>query len=174
MWKTTRLFTEVWDLSVVFPDFSKPGRNTRRGQVELVGRGMEMAHTDPIADMLTRIRNALKARKAVVKVAASKTKTELARILKEEGYIKGYQVISQEGNKKDLVIELKYGPNRERVINGLRRISKPGLRIYAGKNEIPILLGGMGTVIVSTSQGIMTGKEARHLGVGGEVICFVW
>ncbi|MGQ9473298.1 MAG: 30S ribosomal protein S8 [Candidatus Caldatribacteriaceae bacterium] len=133
-----------------------------------------MAHTDPIADMLTRIRNALKAREAVVKVAASRTKIELARILKEEGYIKGYQVISQEGNKKDLVIELKYGPNRERVINGLRRISKPGLRIYAGKNEIPILLGGIGTVIISTSRGIMTGKEARRLGMGGEIICFVW
>lgn len=135
---------------------------------------MEMAHTDPIADMLTRIRNALKARETVVKMTASRLKMEVARILKEEGYIKDYQVIVQEGNKKDLVIELKYGPNRERIINGLRRVSKPGLRIYAGKNEIPILLGGMGTVIVSTSQGVMTGKEARRLGVGGEIICFVW
>lgn len=174
MWETARIYTEVWNLQVVFPDVGKSGGNTRRGKVELVGRGMEMAHTDPIADMLTRIRNALKARETVVKVAASKLKMEVARILKEEGYIKDYQIIAQEGNKKDLVIELKYGPNRERIINGLRRVSKPGLRIYAGKHEIPILLGGMGTVIVSTSRGVMTGKEARRLGVGGEIICFVW
>ncbi len=133
-----------------------------------------MAYTDPIADMLTRIRNALKAREAVVKMAASKLKIEIARVLKEEGYIKDYQIIAGEGNKKDLVIELKYEASRERVINGLKRVSKPGLRIYAGKHEIPVLLGGMGTVIVSTSQGVMTGKEARRLGIGGEILCFVW
>ncbi|WP_017872960.1 30S ribosomal protein S8 [Candidatus Caldatribacterium saccharofermentans] len=133
-----------------------------------------MAHTDPIADMLTRIRNALKAGHPTVKVPASRLKIEIARIMREEGYIQDYKVIPKDGNKRELLIELKYGPHRERVINGLRRISKPGLRIYAGKDEIPILLGGLGTVIVSTSRGVMTGKEARKLGIGGEVLCFIW
>ncbi|MBC7217375.1 MAG: 30S ribosomal protein S8 [Candidatus Caldatribacterium sp.] len=133
-----------------------------------------MAHTDPIADMLTRIRNASRAGHPTVTVPASRLKIEIARIMREEGYIKDYRVIAKEGNKRDLLIELKYGPRRERVINGLRRISKPGLRIYAGKDEIPILFGGLGTVIVSTSRGVMTGKEARKLGIGGEVLCFIW
>ncbi len=133
-----------------------------------------MAHTDPIADMLTRIRNASRAGHPTVTVPASRLKIEIARIMREEGYIQDYKVIPKEGNKRDLLIELKYGPRRERVINGLRRISKPGLRIYAGKDEIPILLGGLGTVIVSTSKGVMTGKEARKLGIGGEVLCFIW
>lgn len=133
-----------------------------------------MAHTDPIADMLTRIRNASRAGHPTVTVPASRLKIEIARIMRDEGYIQDYKVIAKEGNKRDLVIELKYGPRRERVINGLRRISKPGLRIYAGKDEIPILLGGLGTVIVSTSRGVMTGKEARKLGIGGEVLCFIW
>lgn len=133
-----------------------------------------MAHTDPIADMLTRIRNASRAGHPTVTVPASRLKIEIARIMREEGYIQDYKVIPKEGNKRELLIELKYGPRRERVINGLRRISKPGLRIYAGKDEIPILLGGLGTVIVSTSKGVMTGKEARKLGIGGEVLCFIW
>lgn len=133
-----------------------------------------MAHTDPIADMLTRIRNASRAGHPTVTVPASRLKIEIARVMREEGYIQDYKVITKEGNKRDLVIELKYGPRRERVINGLRRISKPGLRIYAKKDEIPILLGGLGTVVVSTSRGIMTGKEARKLGIGGEVLCFIW
>ncbi|MDI3525254.1 MAG: small subunit ribosomal protein [Candidatus Atribacteria bacterium] len=140
-----------------------------------VGRkGSTMAHTDPIADMLTRIRNALKARKGSVSIPASKLKIEIARIMKQEGYIEDYKVTDSDGPKRDLIIFLKYGPNRERVINGLRRISKPGLRVYVGKDEIPILLGGMGTVVVSTSKGVLTGKEARRLGVGGEVICYIW
>lgn len=133
-----------------------------------------MAHTDPIADMLTRIRNALKAGENTVKVPVSRSKIEIARILKEEGYISDYKVLAPEGGKSDLIIELKYGPNRERVINGLKRISKPGLRVYAKKTEIPVLLGGMGTVVVSTSQGVMTGKEAKKVGVGGEIICYIW
>ncbi|MEN3184305.1 MAG: 30S ribosomal protein S8 [Atribacterota bacterium] len=133
-----------------------------------------MAHTDPIADMLTRIRNASRAGHPTVTVPASRLKIEIARIMREEGYIQDYKVIAKEGNKRDLVIELKYGPRRERVINGLRRISKPGLRIYAKKDEIPILFGGLGTVVVSTSRGVMTGKEARKLGIGGEVLCFIW
>lgn len=133
-----------------------------------------MAHTDPIADMLTRIRNALKAGHSIVRVPASRLKIEIARIMREEGYIQDYKVIAKDGNKRELLIELRYGSRRERVINGLRRISKPGLRIYAGKDDIPILLGGLGTVIVSTPQGIMTGREAKKLGVGGEVLCFIW
>ncbi len=141
----------------------------------LAGRkGSTMAHTDPIADMLTRIRNALKARKGSVSVPASKLKIEIARIMKQEGYIEDYKVTSFDGPKRDLIIFLKYGPNKERVVNGLRRISKPGLRVYVGKDEIPILLGGMGTVVVSTSRGVLTGKEAKKLGVGGEVICYIW
>lgn len=133
-----------------------------------------MAHTDPIADMLTRIRNSLKARENTVVVPYSKLKGELARILKEEGYIQNYKIAARENKSSDMIIELKYGMKKERIINGLKRISKPGLRIYAGKDEIPILLGGMGTVIVSTSQGIMTGKAAKKSGVGGEVICYIW
>lgn len=121
-----------------------------------------MAHTDPIADMLTRIRNALKAGHPMVKVPASRLKIEIARIMREEGYIQDYKIIARDGNKRELLIELKYGPHRERVINGLRRISKPGLRIYAGKDEIPILLGGLGTVIVSTSRGVMTGERGEE------------
>lgn len=133
-----------------------------------------MAHTDPIADMLTRIRNASRAGYPTVTVPASRLKIEIARIMREEGYIQDYKVIAKEGNKRDLLIELKYGPRRERVINGIRRISKPGLRVYAKKDEIPILLGGLGTVVVSTSRGVMTGKEARKLGIGGEILCFIW
>ena len=133
-----------------------------------------MAHTDPIADMLTRIRNSLKARENSVVIPYSKLKGELARILKEEGYIQNYKIVARENKLSDMIIDLKYGMKKERIINGLKRISKPGLRIYAGKDEIPVLLGGMGTVIVSTSQGIMTGKAAKKSGVGGEVICYIW
>jgi small subunit ribosomal protein S8 len=133
-----------------------------------------MSHTDPIADMLTRIRNSLKARENSVVIPYSKLKGELARILKEEGYIQNYKIVARENKTNDLIIELKYGMKKERSINGLKRISKPGLRIYARKDEIPVLLGGMGTVIVSTSQGIMTGKAAKKSGVGGEVICYIW
>jgi small subunit ribosomal protein S8 len=133
-----------------------------------------MAHTDPIADMLTRIRNSLKARENSVVIPYSKLKGELARILKEEGYIQNYKIVARENKSSDMIIDLKYGMKKERIINGLKRISKQGLRIYAGKDEIPVLLGGMGTVIVSTSQGIMTGKTAKKSGVGGEVICYIW
>ena len=133
-----------------------------------------MSHTDPIADMLTRIRNSLKARENTVLVGYSKIKGELARILKEEGYIQNFKIVARENNSSDMIVELKYGAKKERIINGLKRISKPGLRIYAGKDEIPVLLGGMGTVIVSTSQGVMTGKSAKKSGVGGEIICYIW
>ena len=129
--------------------------------------------TDPVADMLTRIRNVNKALHDRVEMPASKLKEEIARILAEEGYIRGYRV--EEGpSYKLLVIELKYGRSRERVLTGLRRVSKPGRRIYAGKDRLPRVLGGMGTAILSTSRGVITSRTAEREGIGGEVICFVW
>jgi len=129
--------------------------------------------TDPIADMLTRLRNANKALQDTVTMPTSRKKVEIARLLKEEGYIRDYRV--EKGESFDyLVIELKYGRNRERVISGLKRVSKPGRRIYARKDRLPRVLGGMGVAILSTSSGVMTGRSAEEQGVGGEVICFVW
>ena len=129
--------------------------------------------TDPISDMLTRIRNANKALQDTVKMPTSRKKVEIARLLKEEGYIRDYRV--EKGESFDnLVIELKYGRNRERVISGLKRVSKPGRRIYARKDRLPRVLGGMGTAILSTSSGVMTSRTAQERGVGGEVICFIW
>ena len=128
--------------------------------------------TDPIADMLTRIRNALQQKHASVSMPASNEKKAIAQILKNEGFIVDFNV---EGDvKKTLNIELKYGPNNEKVISGLRRISKPGLRVYAGKDELPKVLGGLGIAIISTNKGVMTDKEARKENVGGEVLAFVW
>jgi small subunit ribosomal protein S8 len=129
--------------------------------------------TDPVADMLTRIRNANKALHDRVEMPTSKLKEEIARILQEEGYIRGYHV--EEGESFNLlVVELKYGRSRERVLNGVKRISKPGRRIYAGKDRLPRVLGGMGTAILSTSRGVITSRTAEREGIGGEVICFVW
>ena len=131
-----------------------------------------MIMTDPIADMLTRIRNAVQARHDVVEVPANKEKIEIAKILKEEGFITDYKV---EGEvKKTITITLKYGPNNEKVINGLRRISKPGLRAYAKVDSIPRVLNGLGIAIISTSHGLTTDKEAKAKHVGGEVIAYVW
>lgn len=129
--------------------------------------------SDPIADMLTRIRNANSANKATVSMPTSKILVEIARVMQEEGYIAEYAV---EPNKpRDvLVITLKYGERRSKVIRGIRRISKPGLRKYVGKEELPRVLGGLGIAIVSTSKGVMTDRDARKLGVGGEVIAYVW
>ncbi len=129
--------------------------------------------TDPVADMLTRIRNANKALQETVTMPASKLKVEIARLLADEGYIRGYRI--EPGESFDnLVIELKFGRNRERVITDLKRISKPGRRVYARKDRLPRVLGGMGTAILSTSSGVITSRRAQELGVGGEVICFVW
>ena len=129
--------------------------------------------TDPIADMLTRIRNANKALHEQIELPTSRMKEELARILKEEGYIKDYAV--KKGESFDtLVIELKFGRNRERIITDLKRVSKPGRRIYARKDRLPRVLGGMGTAILSTSRGVVTSRTAEREGIGGEVICFVW
>ena len=132
-----------------------------------------MSTTDSIADMLTRIRNANSASKETVSMPSSKKLVEIARVIYEEGYITSYEVISK-SPQDELVITLKYGAKKEKVIKGLRRISKPGLRIYAGKDELPRVLGGLGTAIISTSKGVMTDRDARLAGVGGEVLAYVW
>jgi small subunit ribosomal protein S8 len=135
--------------------------------------GEEIMLTDPIADMLTRIRNANRALHETCAMPSSRVKVEIARLLTEEGYIKDYRV--EKGESFDtLVVELKFGRNRERVITGVKRISKPGRRIYARKDRLPRVLGGMGTAILSTSRGVVTSRQAQELGIGGEVICFVW
>lgn len=132
-----------------------------------------MSMTDPIADMLTRVRNANSAYKTSTTMPSSKKLVELARILKEEGYIEDYRVIEAEPQGQ-LEITLKYGNRKERTITGLRRISKPGLRVYAKKDELPRVLGGLGIAIISTSQGVMTERAARKAGVGGEVVAYIW
>lgn len=133
-----------------------------------------MNMTDPIADMLTRIRNGVQANMETVDVTpVSKVKTEIARILKEEGYIANYS-ITGEGVEKKMVVTLKYGPNKEKVISGIKRISKPGLRVYAKENSIPKVINGLGIAIISTSKGVMTNKEAVAEKIGGEVLCYIY
>ena len=130
--------------------------------------------TGPIADMLTRIRNANTAKHDTVDVPSSKMKLAIAKILLDEGYIKSYELV-ENGKFNDIRITLKYGASKnEKIISGLQRISKPGLRVYANKDELPKVLGGLGVAIISTNKGVITDKEARKLGVGGEVLCFVW
>ena len=133
-----------------------------------------MAMSDPIADMLTRIRNANSAKHATVDVPSSKMKVAIAAILVKEGYLKGYEII-EDGVKKTMRITIKYGRDRnEKVITGIKRISKPGLRVYASCEDMPKVLGGLGCAIVSTNKGVISDREARNLGVGGEVLAFVW
>ena len=132
-----------------------------------------MTMTDLIADMLTRVRNANTVRHENVDVPASNIKKELARILLEEGFIKGYDVI-EDGKQGLIRLQLKYGKNGEKVITGIKRISKPGMRVYADNHSVPKVLNGLGISIISTSKGILTDKQARELGIGGEVICYVW
>lgn len=129
--------------------------------------------TDPIADFLTRIRNGNMVMHETVEVPGSKIKMSIANIMKEEGYIKDYEYI-EDGKQGIIRIYLKYGPNKEKVITGIKRISKPGLRVYVKKDEIPRVLGGLGTAVISTSKGLMTDKKARKEGLGGEVICYIW
>lgn len=132
-----------------------------------------MGMTDPIADLLTRIRNGSNARHEFVDIPASKVKIEIVKVLKEEGYINNYRMQKEEG--KDVIrVDLRYGKDRKRVITGIKRISKPGLRVYAKRDMIPRVLGGLGIAIISTSKGVLTGKKASFEGVGGEVICYVW
>ena len=136
--------------------------------------------TDPISDMLTRIRNAVSAKHARVDMPASKLKAEIARILQDEGYIQGYREIKEPTTKAGrtprrlIRVALKYGPRGERVITGLERISRPGRRVYLGVTDVPPVLGGLGTNILTTSRGVMTGRAAKRAGVGGEVLCNVW
>ena len=133
-----------------------------------------MTTSDPIADMLTRIRNANTAKHDTVDIPSSKMKLAIAEILLKEGYIKKYDLVD-EGGFKTIRITLKYGADKnEKILSGLKKISKPGLRIYAGKDELPRVLGGLGTAILSTNKGVITDREARRLGVGGEVLAFVW
>ena len=129
--------------------------------------------SDPIADMLTRIRNANMRKHKTVDVPVSKIKLAIADILVNEGYIEKYEIVDN-GKFKDMRLTLKYTPDGERVIGGLKKISKPGLRVYAGKEDMPKVLGGLGTAVVSTNEGVITDKEARKRGVGGEVVCFIW
>lgn len=129
--------------------------------------------TDPIADMLTRIRNANMVRHTRVEIPASKVKRAMAEIMKREGFIKDYEHV--EDNKQGIIrIYLKYGPDSRRVITGLKRISKPGLRVYAKKDQLPKVLGGLGMAVISTSRGVMSDREARQAGYGGEVLCYIW
>jgi len=133
-----------------------------------------MSMSDPIADMLTRIRNANSSKHTTVDIPMSKIKQDIADILAREGYIKGYEILS-DGVKKTIRVALKYGRDKnEKVITGIKRISKPGLRVYTASNEIPSVLGGLGTAIISTNKGVVTDKEARQHAVGGEIIAFVW
>jgi small subunit ribosomal protein S8 len=157
--------SENWLIKVKFLALEKLAGNTRR-------EVRTMTFTDPIADMLTRIRNANMVKHASVDVPASNMKKRLAEILAEEGFIKGFDVID-DGKQGIIRIDMKYH-NNDRVISGLKRISKPGLRVYANKAEVPKVLGGLGIAVISTSNGIITDKAARKLGVGGEVICYVW
>ncbi|MGI5921940.1 MAG: 30S ribosomal protein S8 [Syntrophomonadaceae bacterium] len=132
-----------------------------------------MVMTDPIADFLTRIRNGNMVMHETVEVPSSKMKVSIAEIMKNEGYIKDYEYI-EDGKQGIIRVYLKYGPNRSKVITGIKRISKPGLRVYVKKDEIPKVLGGLGTAVISTSKGLMTDKSARKLGLGGEVVCYIW
>ena len=132
-----------------------------------------MVMTDPIADFLTRIRNANTVYMEKVEIPASKTKLNLAKILKDEGFIRDVEYI-EDGKQGFVRLYLKYGGNREKVISGLMRISRPGLRVYARKDEIPKVLGGLGIAVISTSKGLMTDKDARKEGIGGEVLCYIW
>lgn len=132
-----------------------------------------MVMTDPIADLLTRIRNANLVHHDKVEIPASKIKRAIVQILKDEGFVKDFDVLA-DGKQGILRVSLKYGPERDRVITGIKRISKPGLRVYAKKEQLPKVLGGLGIAIISTSQGIMSDKQARKNGLGGEVIAFVW
>lgn len=131
--------------------------------------------TDPIADMLTRIRNAVTAKHTRVDMPASRIKADIARILTDEGYIQSYKLVEDPGAvQKTLRLQLKYGPHGERIITGIERISRPGRRVYFGRDDVPTVLAGLGTSILTTSRGVMTGREAIKVGVGGEVLCNIW
>jgi small subunit ribosomal protein S8 len=170
-----RLYAQIRDVPYLFQDAGRRRENPRRDEVELVMvKTQSGVVSDPIADMLTRIRNANNARHAEVTVPGSKLKTDLARVLKEEGYIASYEVQPAVVAGEAIRIVFKSRPDRRRVLSGLKRISRPGLRVYARKTEIPRVLGGLGIAVLSTSQGVMSGRQALHSGVGGEVLAYVW
>jgi small subunit ribosomal protein S8 len=150
-----------------------PAKTTSGKPNKVVKKASAGILTDPIADMLTRIRNANSARHPEVKVPASRVKLEIARVLKDEGYIAGYDV-EADGTTQTMRIIFKSRPDRMRVISGVKRISRPGLRVYARKTEIPRVLGGLGIAILSTAEGVMSGRQANRQGVGGEVLAYVW
>jgi len=129
--------------------------------------------TDPVADLLTRIRNANRAYHDSLTISASKLKVEIVKILQREGFIKGFEIV-KDPKQDQIKVFLRYGPKREKVITNLKRVSKPGLRVYAGSDNLPRVLRGLGIAVVTTSQGVMTDKEARRKGIGGEVLCYVW
>jgi small subunit ribosomal protein S8 len=133
-----------------------------------------MVMTDPISDMLTRTRNALRSRHRSVEMPSSSVRVEIAKILKEEGYIENFKVVDEPRNKRRLVLTLRFGPQGENILSGLERVSRPSCRVYVGKDEIPVILGGIGVAILSTSRGIMSGEEARKRRLGGEILCRVW
>jgi len=134
-----------------------------------------MNMTDPIADLLTRLRNAISARHAFILVPASKTKLAIVRILREEGYIKDFEVVKNQDSPQRMIrVWLNYAPGKEPTITGLDRISRPGQRVYAGKDDLPRVLSGLGIAVVSTPKGIMTDRKARKMGLGGEIVCYVW
>jgi small subunit ribosomal protein S8 len=152
------------------------GRRRFLGRAEAEGRPRRreiMRFTDPVADMLARIRNAIQARHQKVDIPASKLKAEIARILKEEGYIANFKAVEEEGHRT-LRIYLKYGNNNEAAISNVERVSRPGCRVYVRRSEIPRVLGGLGINILTTPRGVMTGRQARREGLGGEVLCEVW
>lgn len=150
-----------------------PAKTTSGKPNKVVKKASAGILTDPIADMLTRIRNANSARHPEVKVPASRVKLEIARVLKDEGYIAGYDV-EADGTTQTMRIIFKSRPDRTRVISGVKRISRPGLRVYARKTEIPRVLGGLGVAILSTAEGVMSGRQANRQGVGGEVLAYIW
>ncbi len=134
-----------------------------------------MSTTDPIADMLTRLRNGMAVRRRYVQMPSSKIKLAIAQILKDEGYVEGFDVVKEKDRPQaNLRVWLKYGENREPLLTGLQRVSRPGRRVYTGKQSIPLVLSGMGVAVLSTPKGVMTGRQARKLGVGGEVLCYFW
>lgn len=133
-----------------------------------------MTMTDPVADMLARIRNAGQAHQDEVAIPASGVKEQIARVLRDEGYVRGYRLDEADAPKTRIVIEMKYGSDRQRAITGMRRVSRPGRRIYAGRDRLPRVQGGLGVAILSTSRGVMTDRQAAREGVGGEVLCYVW
>jgi small subunit ribosomal protein S8 len=177
-----RFPSQVRHVPYLLPQPCRRGTHPRRDEVELVmatavAKPVKRAPTgvvsDPIADMLTRVRNANSAKHPEVKVPASKLKLEMARVLKDEGYIAGFEV-EADGASQTMRIIFKSRPDRERVISGLKRISRPGLRVYARKTEIPRVLGGLGIAILSTAEGVMSGRQALRQGLGGEVLAYVW